>query len=134
MGAETQWEREKPREVADDSVSAAEDIALKDTTRGLREIEFQEEKDGGIFSADPLPQLRPSKPPQQWPGQNVTHHIYKALNCVTSLLIYYLFDHDILFIHAQYISYKLLLRNVLGDTQVLKPKIKKLYIIHVEEE
>lgn len=33
---EREKERKKPGEVADDSVSAAEDIALKDTTRGTR--------------------------------------------------------------------------------------------------
>lgn len=43
MEAETEREQ-KPREAADDSVSAAEDIALKDTTWGLWEIGFQSGK------------------------------------------------------------------------------------------
>lgn len=34
MEAKTQRERKNLREAADDSMSAAEDIALKDTTRG----------------------------------------------------------------------------------------------------
>lgn len=44
MQAETQKVRGRQREAArgsDDSVSAAEDIALRDTTRGPREIGFQ---------------------------------------------------------------------------------------------
>lgn len=41
--------RKNLREVADDSMNAAEEIAFRDTTRAPREIEFQSEKQSRAF-------------------------------------------------------------------------------------
>lgn len=59
-------ERRTPREAADDSMSAAKDIALKDTTRDPERSSFKEGEGAEDFLDEVFPQLRPSRRGQQW--------------------------------------------------------------------
>lgn len=59
-------ERKKLRKAADDSVSAAEDIALKDTTRDADRLRFKAGRKKKCFLDDQLPLLRASEHGWRW--------------------------------------------------------------------